>query len=113
MVEKVFSVALDGRDDENCLHQQASCRTVGFVLENEWHSDVRVAIYLKQRGNNTYTEPCVDNMQNVTCQCFVNTSGENSTHRPEIRFLPSNPENDTAKMSATFFRNSFCASNQT
>ncbi len=94
-VAKIFTVAMEGSDDENCLQHQASCKSIRFILHNECHQNVDLTIHLKHNENYSHTESCFRKTQNISCQCSVTITGEHDRQKPDIIFQPSQEENKT------------------
>ncbi len=84
MVTKLYLLTKNGRDDENCLHQATNCKTIGFILENECHSDVNLAISLKYQEDYTHAEPCRNYNTNFSNSCSVTIFGEGNSQKPKI-----------------------------
>ncbi len=106
MVTNLYTLTMNGRDDDNCLHQQANCKTIGFILENECHSNVNLAITMKYQQNYTHEEPCRKYNQNISNLCSVTIYGEDNSPKPILTL-----EQVTDQACVLF--QSFTASNQT
>ncbi len=79
---KIFSVGMHGNDTEECLHQQAVCKTLRFIIENLCVSDTHLIINLISRDNEKYIEPCVEDGSHGSYQCAVTVTGKQNVNKP-------------------------------
>ncbi len=77
---------MEGRDNQLCLHQQISCRTIGYIIEKECSCSSHLLIFFRGQQNFVFSEPCTASEHNNTYQCSVEVSGLNRASKPRILF---------------------------
>ncbi len=111
-VSRSFTVAMDGQDEEQCLHRQISCRTIGYIIEKECSCSVNLFIVLRHNQNYTHREPCAQLQSNETYQCSVEVSGLKTVSKPRMTFIVSNHETQDCNIFQQFFTHQTSPANE-
>ncbi len=86
IITKHYIVAMDGTDDFQCLQNKASCKTMGYIIDNACVSEVLLEIEIEYQKYFTHKEPCVQTISNSSYDCFVTVSGRNMMQKSQLEF---------------------------
>ncbi len=80
-------VSKEGADDQLCVSQQSSCKTIGFILKNFCTGPkIHLSVKIQHHEFFTHEEPCAPTFQNYSYQCSLALHGENKTTKSRLAF---------------------------
>ena len=101
-VKQTYKVGMEGSDEQQCLNQRISCKTITYIIENACINNVQLALHIEKTKNLTYVEPCTEAISNSSFDCNVIIFGVNFTQKPQIEFGSKNQIYDLSKQCNIF-----------